>query len=147
MENLNDDTNNNDMPTEYQKIDLLFRCLGVHFRQIMAFSEQFAEYLERATGQDDSDKKRLYALIEVKADYAVCILELMNALSDEVMSKDANNIASYRHQLVSQLVRDIRLSKYWSNVLLKYQPNSENIFIKLWVDAMQRFERLAYLDC
>lgn len=146
MNNVNADTLMTDLDAQYNKIELLFTFLSVHVNQIMALTENYINQIQLEDGEAIYGKKRFFELIEVKADYAECVINLKNVLGDEALETNECKISLYRHQLVTQIARGINSSKRWSRLLLMYQNNNDDKYIGLWRESMKRFEKMAYLD-
>lgn len=146
MSNVNADTLMTDLDAQYNKIELLFCFLSIHVNQIMALTDNYINQIQLEDGETINGKKRFFELIEVKADYAECVINLKNVLGDEALETNECKISLYRHQLVTQIARGINSSKRWSRLLLMYQNNNNDKYIGLWRESMKRFEQMAYLD-
>jgi hypothetical protein len=146
MHNVNNETPSNDKDMHCHKIEFLFCCLTVHVSQIMALTQKYIDHLGDIDDQEFPNKKLFFELIEVKADYAECVLSLRNVLRDEMTPIDENKIAYYRHYLVTQVAKNIQASKRWSRLLQMYKSTRDDKFVSLWCESMKGFEQLSYLS-
>ena len=100
------------------RIDFLLCCLVIHSNQIMGLTENYIDYLAQPTKDIFfPEKKQLFKIFSVIADYVHCIGSLRHALTDDTEDSEAKiRIHCYRHTLVLQIANRSALDTLIANV-------------------------------